>query len=406
VGLPSNFRRLRLATGISNLGDGIRLTALPLLATRLTSDPRLIAGVAIADRVPWLVFILPGGALADRLDRLRMRIRLDLARTVVSFALVTMIATGHITIPLLYLVTALLSSAEAIVDSSSMAIVPSLVGADELEHAGGQMQAVELITNGLVGPPVGGLLLGVALAAPFAVDASSFLLSALVALSISGSYTVAVDGHRASTRRPMRSEIADGLRWLWHERLFRSLALWSTVLGTVSFIGGSVFVVFAKRNLRVSDAAYGLLLIPPSVGGVFGAWLAPRLRSRSLSLVLSVSIASSGIAYLVISRLSSAPAVGLLLGVTAVGTVVWNVLTLALRQRLIPNELLGRVGASYRFLVYIGMPFGALAGGLIANSFGPRTAIAVVGAGLLATGIAVKFSITDTPANPATIQTD
>ncbi len=177
------------------------------------------------------------------------------------------------------------------------------------------------------------------------------------------------------------------------------------MLGTVSFIGGAVFVVFAKRNLGVSDAGYGLLLLPPSIGGVVGAWLAPRLRSRSLSLVLSASIASSGVSYVVISRLSSALAVGLLLGVSAAGTVVWNVLTLALRQRLIPNELLGRVGASYRFLVYLGMPFGALAGGLIANSFGPRTAIAVVGAGLLASGIAIKFSITDTPANPAPIHT-
>ncbi len=406
MGLPSSFRRLRLATGISNLGDGIRLTALPLLATRLTSDPRLIAGVAIADRVPWLLFILPGGALADRLDRLQMRIRLDLARTVVSFALVIMIATGHITITLLYLVTALLSSAEAIVDSSSMAIVPSLVGTDDLERAGGQMQAVELITNGLVGPPVGGLLLGLALAAPFAVDATSFLLSAVVAVTITGSYTAVADKQPSSPRHTMRSEIAEGLRWLWHERLFRSLALWSTLLGTVSFIGGAVFVVFATRSLGVSDAAYGLLLIPPSIGGIVGAWLAPRLRSRKLSVVLSVSIASSGVSYLVISRLSSAPAVGLLLGVSAAGTVVWNVLTLALRQRLIPNELLGRVGASYRFLVYLGMPFGALGGGLIANSFGTRTAITVVGAGLLASGLAIKFSITDTPDNAAITRTD
>lgn len=400
--LPRQFRLLWGATALSNIGDGLRVTALPLLATSVTADARLIAGVAVAERIPWLVFILPGGAWADRFDRRRLRMRLDVARAVVMLALVGSVATEHVSIAIIYAVAAILASAEAIVDSSSMALVPALVDEPQLERAVGLLSSTELAANGLVGPPIGGLLFGVAMAMPFIIDAASFAGAALIMLLVSGTYTAANDeSPREST---MRGDIVDGFRWFWRRRLLRNLALISMLLGTVSFIGAAVFVLFARNTLGLSTFGYGLLLIPAAIGGIAGSTLAPKLSRLPLRLVLSVAIVVSGAANWITSRISAVILVGLLSGLSAATVLVWNVLTIALRQRVIPDHLLGRVGASYRFLVYLGMPFGALLGGFLANSFGLRSALAVNGIALIMIGLAMPLLLRDDESTPTNVQ--
>lgn len=392
VPLSRNFRLLWGATTLSNVGDGLRLIALPLLATSVTTDPRLIAGVAVAERLPWLVLILPGGAWADRLDRRQLRMRLDAARAVVMFALVGFVATNRVSIVVIYAVAMILASAEAVVDSSSMALVPAMVDKSELERATGLLSSTELATNGLIGPPLGGLLFGLAMVVPFIIDAASFAGAALIMVLVTGTYAPS-DGQAA--RGSMTHEILDGFRWLWRRRLLRNLAIISTGLGTVSFIGGAIFVLFARETLGLSNFGFGLLLVPGAIGGIAGSMLAPRLTNLPLRLVLSVATIISGLAIWITSALSSSILVGLLSGFNAAAVLVWNVLTIALRQRVVPNHLLGRVGASYRFLVYVGMPVGALLGGFIANDFGIRAALAVSGIGLTMIGLAVPFLLRD-----------
>ena len=159
----------------------------------------------------------------------------------------------------IYVVAALLASAEAVVDSSSMAMVPATVDGPDLERAVGRLGSTELAMNDLVGPPLGGLLFGLAIAAPFGVDAVTFAGAALVMGFMSGSYRpTAADGRSGVGRRPsMRASLAEGIRWLWNHRLLRTLALVSTALGTASFIGNAVFVIFATDTLELSDFGYG-----------------------------------------------------------------------------------------------------------------------------------------------------
>lgn len=378
--LPRAFQLLWGATAISNIGDGLRLTALPLLATSVTTDPRAIAGVAIAERIPWLVFILPGGAWADRFDRRVLRLRLDAARAAVMAGLATVIALDNVSITLIYAVAALLASAEAVVDSSSMALVPSTVDERDLERAGSRLTGTELLANGLIGPPLGGLLFGAALVAPFVVDAVSFAAAAATIALLPGTYQPAV---RVGRAEPMWRQIGEGFRWFWHRRVLRRLALISTALGLSEFVGAAVFVLFATDTLGLSGAEYGLLLVPAAVGGLVGSWLSPRLTSAPLRFVLAGSVLVSGAATLITAATSSPVTVAVLGAVASAGVVVWNVLTVALRQRLIPDHLLGRVGASYRFLVYAGMPVGALLGGVLADAFGIRVALAVAGTALV-----------------------
>ena len=378
--LPRAFQLLWGATAISNVGDGLRLTALPLLATSVTTDPRAIAGVAIAERIPWLVFILPGGAWADRFDRRVLRLRLDIARAVVMAGLAAMIALDHVSIAVIYAVAALLASAEAVVDSSSMALVPAIVDRRDLERAGSRLTSTELVTNGLIGPPLGGLLFGLAVVVPFAVDAASFAAAAATIAWLPGTYQPVTNAGHAE---PMWREIGEGFRWLWRRPSLRKLALISTALGLSGFVGASVFVLFATVTLGLTGAEYGLLLVPAALGGLFGSWLSARLASAPLRVVLATSITVSGAATLTTAATSWPVLVAVLGGIESAAVVVWNVLTVALRQRLIPDHLLGRVGASYRFLVYIGMPFGALLGGLLADAFSIRIALALAGSALL-----------------------
>jgi Na+/melibiose symporter-like transporter len=390
-GFRREFQLLWAATGLSNLGDGLRIVALPLLATSVTTDPRLIAGVTIAERLPWLIFILPGGAWADRVDRRVLRMRLDFARAVVMAGLVVVILADRASIGVIYLVAALLSSGEAIVDSSSMALVPATVDDNDLERAGGRLTSTELVTNDLIGPPLGGLLFGLAVAVPFGLDAVSFAAAALMMSMMSGSYATnsAVSASARTQRTAIRGDIAAGFRWLWHDRLLRRLAIISTALGTASFIGNAVFVLFARETLGLSAFGYGLLLVPGAFGGIAGSMLAPRMRRFPLRVALAGAVLMSGVATWVMSLVSS-PILAALLAAVSLGSVmVWNVLTVALRQRVIPDEWLGRVGASYRFLVFLGMPFGALIGGLLANALSIRSAIFVSGSLLFFLGATV-----------------
>jgi Na+/melibiose symporter-like transporter len=385
--LPRNFRLLWGATALSNLGDGLRLVAMPLLATSVTSDPRLIAGVTVAQRLPWLFLILPGGALADRFDRRLLRIRLDIARAVVMGVLVAAIALDQTSIVVIYVVTALLASAEAVVDSSSMAMVPATVDGPDLERAVGRLGSTELAMNDLVGPPLGGLLFGLAIAVPFGIDAVTFVGAAVVMAMMTGTYRPAAASTTSNDRPSMRASLAEGARWLWNHDLLRTLALVSTALGTASFVSGAVFVIFATETLELSEFGYGLLLVPGAVGGIAGSLLAPRFRRFPLRRTLPVAVVGSGAATWLMALTTSPLVVGALAAVSLGSVMVWNVLTLALRQRAIPDEMLGRVGASYRFLVYLGMPFGALAGGLLANQFGVRSAIFVSGSILVLVGL-------------------
>jgi Na+/melibiose symporter-like transporter len=387
--MPRNFRLLWAATALSNLGDGLRLVALPLLATSVTSDPRLIAGVVVAERLPWLLFILPGGAWADRFDRRRLRMRLDLARAVVMSVLVGAILLDQASIVVIFAVAALLASAEAIVDSSSMAMMPATVEAQDLERAIGRLGSTELAMNDLVGPPLGGLLFGLAVAVPFGVDAATFVGAALVMWMMSGDYRPDAASPAPAERQSMRASLAEGIGWLWRHRLLRTLALVSTVLGTASFIGNAVFVIFATDTLGLSELGFGLLLVPGALGGIAGSLIAPRFKRFPLRRTLPLAVIGSGASTWSMALTGSPILVGALTGVSLGSIMVWNVLTLALRQRLIPDAMLGRVGASYRFLVYLGMPFGALVGGLLTNEFGVRSAIFVSGSLLIAVGVAL-----------------
>ena len=212
------LRRLWTAATVSNLGDGVTLAALPLLAASLTRSPTSIAVVTFAGTLPWLLFALLSGALADRLDRRRTMVLVDAFRMLVMAGLAVLVLTDADSLLLVGVVAFVLGSAETLFDNSAQSILPSIVERDSLETANGRVYAAEVVTNQFVGPPVGAFLFAATAAAPFFLDAGSFGLAALVMLGVRGSFRPVRDGRPTSRSPSIRADIAEGMRWLWRNR--------------------------------------------------------------------------------------------------------------------------------------------------------------------------------------------
>ncbi|HMG42840.1 MAG TPA: MFS transporter [Acidimicrobiales bacterium] len=393
--LGGRYQRLWTASTISNLGDGVAVTALPLLATTLTRDPFLVALLHFAQFAPWLLFSLVSGALVDRWDRRHVMWRVDLFRAGVVGALALLVATDRAGLPLLFVAAFLLGTAETLFDNASQAILPSLVERRDLAKANGRLFGAQIVTNQFAGPPLGGFLFAALAAAPFLFDAGSFVAAAVLVALIPGMYRTeraqavvdagpdrSADG--PSTIRQICSDIAEGLRWLWQHRLLRTLAL---ALGATNLLyeaAMAVMVLFAQDVLGLGETGYGLLLTSFAVGSVIASMVSERLIDRyGPGGALTAALVVFGLGQIA-TGLSSSPWVVGAIGV-AVGfaTIVWNVITVSLRQAIIPDEILGRVNSTYRFIGWGAIPLGALAGGLLADQFGLRAPFLVGGVGLL-----------------------
>jgi MFS family permease len=374
-GLGRDYWKLWSASVISNLGDGTSVIAYPWLASLLTRNPGLIAGLGVAQRLPWLLFTLPAGAITDRSDRRTLMVSMNAIRCVVSLVVALGVVQGWMSIPLLYLAVLVLGFAEVLYDNSAQTILPSVVPKERLERANGNLWGAELVTNQFLGPPLGGFLIAVAVSLPFFLDGATFALSAVLIIAISGSFRArATDGGEAEVadRPSMRREIADGVRWLWRHRLLRALAVILGLMNGLTALAAATYVLFVQEILGLSAAAFGVLMTAAAIGGVVGSQVAPMVSRRlgpgpSLYLTIAAGVVTCGV-----TGITSSPVVvGVMSATFMFSAVLWNVITVSLRQTIIPDELLGRVNSVYRFFGWGMMPVGALLGGLLVTAMEP-----------------------------------
>jgi MFS family permease len=369
--LGPNYLKLWSAAAVSNVADGIFVVALPLMAVSLTTSPALVAGVSIAGRLPWLVFVLVAGALADRLDRRATMRNVQLMRVVVLGLMVALALAGGLSLPVLYLAAFLLGIGETLFDTAAQSIMPNIVPRDLLSRANGRLYAVELTMNAFVGPPLGGFL--VAVSVPLALGSSiiGYGLAALGLALIVGTFKPKSEG----PARAMFGQIRDGLEFLWHNPVLRPLAIMVAASNLAGSAVTAVFVLYvvAPGPMGLDEVGYGLLLTSMAVGGVIGSFIEERVEARiGRSNVLFGVVVVSGTAMLIPAMTSNALVVAA--GMVAMGSsfIMWNIITVSLRQRITPDHLLGRVNASYRLFAWGVMPVGALLGGLLAEVVGLR----------------------------------
>lgn len=369
--LGHNYRKLWVASTISNLGDGVRLTALPLMASEITRDPAQIAAIDFASTLPWFLFALLAGAFVDRVDRRHAMGVANIIRAVLIGALAIAITTNNETMILLYITAFLLGCAETVFDNASQAILPRLVRKDQLERANSRMYAAEMITNQFAGPPLGAFLFITAAATPFFLDSASFLIAALLILSFSGSFKTERD--ISAPKTSLRQDIGEGLRWLWSHKLLRTLAMCLGTWNAMQTAAFATFVLFALQILEVSKVGFGIILTTFTIGSLIGSLISTKvvdLMGPGRALILQMAIGVLG--FLIIGLTSSPIVVGAVFVTEGIVSVVWNVITVSMRQSIIPDRLLGRVNSVYRLLGWGMMPLGAALGGFLASAFGLR----------------------------------
>jgi len=371
------------------------LAAAPLLTLSLTSDERLIAGVSFCAMIPWLVLSLPAGVYIDRFDRRKLMITANVIRAILFGLIAFSAATGTLSIWTFMAILIGVGCCEVIFDMSAQAFLPQIVPSHLLEKANGRLSSLELITNTFIGLPLGAWAFVIAVGVPFGANAASFALAALLVASIRIPSTATTETSSEQRRNSFKADLTEGLQWLWTNKLIRTLAIMLGIANMTAMFGEAIFVKYAAVELGVTGRAYGFLLALTAIGSILGGLLGDKIAKRlgiAHSIVYSYFVFGFvGIIYFFMPYIWAVAIAASFMGLA--GTT-WNVVTVSLRQRVIPTDLFGRVNSVYRFIGTGSIGIGALIGGQIAYSTNlrmPFLVAAIVGLTSLIIGGPVLF---------------
>lgn len=380
-----SYRLLFSATGISNLGDGVGALALPWLATLITRDPFLVALVTFAIRLPWFLFAIPAGALVDRNDRRQLIIQADVFRTILTAGIVGLILTvpefppGHGEATYIFalgFLAFLIGTAEVVRDNAAQTLLPSIVDKEQLEVANGRLWGLEQIMGSFVGPPLAGILIAWSVPAPFLLDALAFALAAWCV------WAIAIPPRVAPPRRSLLTEMKEGWDWMRSHIMVLRVAVILGVLNGIVTVALTLLIFFSQEILGLTAFGYGILLTASAAGGIAGSLGGPWIVSKLGPLVsVRLALALFPIPFLAIALTHSSAVVAAALFIEMFAGFLWNIVTVSWRQRIIPDDILGRVNSLYRFFGWGTMPFAALLAGLLVGifepSFGRETALRI-----------------------------
>lgn len=391
--LGRDYWRFWAAAAASNLGDGIRLGALPLLALTLTDDARLISGVVAATTLPWLILGPIGGAVVDRLDRKRLMIVGQLGRGVLVAMLAGLIVTDSVTMVWVYVVAFGLGCGEIIVDSSSQAAIPQLVDPDQLDRANAHLIAAVTVLDQVVGVTVGATLFAIAAEAPFIVDAATFIVGGVLLLTIRRP----LQGERVSESR-LRQEIGEGFAFVFRNPLLRGLAGAVALTNLAATSAASVFVILVVDELGASERGFGFVLGVGAVGGILGSLVAgPLVERLGRKRLLSALPAFMVVSFVLTATAPAAWVVAVAYFAISFAIVTFNVPGRSLRQAVTPDHLLGRVVTSFRMVGVGAVPIGAFLGGFITEASDVRVTNFVAAAGMLGAWLWMALALRHMP---------
>lgn len=390
--LGKAFWRLWWANAINSIGDGVFTAAMPLLAVTVTKDPQQVSYISAASYLPWLLVSLPAGAIVDRYDRATLMWRFQMIQAGVVSAVAVAAATGNISIPALAVAGFLLGSAQVVIHNAAQSVLPQVVPAKLLHRANSNQYMVQTVGAASLGPPLGSLLFAVAVALPFVVDAGSFLVSAVLLAALPR--TVVHVTQRAS----MRTEMGEGVRWLTSHKLLRTTAVLVGVNSFCNRLGLATLVLFATQTLQLSNRQYGLVLVGEGAGSLLGGlvcvWIARRVGSI---FAFVLALAANSTIYVGMALAPNGASLAAMLVLCGFAITLSSVVTVGLRQQIVPGQLLGRVNSVFRMLGWGLMPLGALAGGFVAQEMGLRAPF-LIAAGLRALALLAALPILITAA--------
>jgi len=370
-----DFRQLWVGDTISQVGTQLSQLALPVLAvTVLHAGPREMGLLTAFETLAFLVVGLPAGAWVDRWHKKRVLMTGDVVRALAFGSLPLAWALGHLTLAQLYVVALVAGLATVFFDVAYQSYLPAIVDGDQMVDGNAKLQASQSVAQ-VAGPALGGALLRV-VAAPalVAADAVSFALSAFFVRRIRHAETPPP----RESRRPLRTEIAEGLSFVVRHPLLVRITACTSISNFASSAIQALFVLYALETLDLDTSTIGLVFSLAAVGGLVGAVVTSRVvkvvgegRTIPVSAVLGgLAGFSTPLAALAPGRLGATTMLAAGWLVIWLTVVVYNVTQVSFRQRLCPPALLGRMNASVRFIVWGSMPLGGLAGGFLGHAIG------------------------------------
>lgn len=362
LGVP--FRWLWGQSLVDNLADGILLAAAPLLIASLTDDPFPVAMAVFLQRLPWLLFSIFAGAVVDRVDRRRLSLLVGVVRAGIVAVLAGVIVADALTVAVVYVATFLLGTAETLADNAASTLVADAVPKAELGIANARLVGSLVVTNQLVGPPVGALLFGLGRVQPF---------TAYVMLMAAGAVLVSrvrlpPGAHVSAERGAVRHDIAEGMRWLWGHPPVRTLALTITAFNITWGAAMAIYVLYARERLGVGELGFGLFLSSSAAGGIVGSAAYGRLERRfHLGTLMQAGLIVETLTHLGLALTRSPVVACVVMFCFGVHASVWGTTSTTVRQRAVPSRLLGRVGSVYMLGSAGAIAVGALLGGVLAD---------------------------------------
>jgi MFS family permease len=402
--LRAPYYRFWLSGFLSDFGNGARFAAFPLLAARLTGSPAAVAAVTAAQSAPGLVLGAGLGVLVDRTDRRRLMVMVDVAQAAVIAGLAAAILAHRAGLGLIYLTAFTTGAGAALRDTAAVACLPRLADPADMDRAYARVIAGQIVGSELAGPAAGGWLFGVAAALPFAVNAGTLGISVLLLLtlpSVFGPVSESAHPESATSLAALRQEFSDGVRWLWRDSGVRDVTIAAGVISAMDAAWFAVLVLYVIHVLDQKPGMYGILLAIGAIGGISVGGIGPPITRRlgpwrSLLIAGLVLAASQAVLGLTANVIVAAP----MLATSSAAWALFGMTAVTMRQRQVPDHMLGRVTSLYRTVFQGAETLGALGGGAIAAVAGVRATMLVGAVPITATVVLLAWRHRDTAANP------
>jgi MFS family permease len=396
-----DFARLWSAETVSQLGTQVSALAIPFVAIEiLEASTFQVALLNVVDFLPFLLIGLPAGVWVDRLRRRPVMIAGDLGRAAALATIPVAHLLGVLTIVQLYAVGFVVGALTVFFDVAYQSYLPAIVARDQLQEGNAKLE-ISRAGAAVIGPGLAGVLIGV-LRAPLAVavDALSFLGSALFLLLIRRPEPAPEAHHDEGQQPGMRREMAEGLRYVLGHAYLGNIAACTATANLFGNVAGAVLLVYAVRELGMSAQAIGLAFSIGATGALLGALISNRVSTRlGVGPTIIVFAGIGGLALLPLALVPAGTPVPVLVAlaglfgfVTGASTVVYNVAQVSLRQAITPSRMQGRMNATMRWFVWGTIPIGALLGGVLGSVLGVREAILGGALGEMAAVVPVLFS--------------
>ncbi|MEV7621264.1 MFS transporter [Microbacterium sp. NPDC089321] len=370
--LGGDFRWLMSAAWTSNIGDGIALAASPLLIASMTSSPVLVASGAMLQFLPWLLFGLHAGAIADRVERRMLVMLAHGIRALVVAGLVAFLVTGTANIAIVLVVSFLYGTAEVFADTSTSTLLPMMVKPADLGIGNARLQAGFLVANQLAGPPLGAFLFAVGSFWPFLAQVLAVSMALVLISRISRQPVPPRSGAvETAEKKPVHTEIGEGLRWAWHNKPVRTLIVIILAFNVTWAAPWGILVLYATEHLGMGPVGFGALTTASAIGGLLGTlsfgWLE---RHVSFATIMKVCLSLEVLMHLAFALTTNGVVALVIMFGFGAYAFVWGTISTTVRQRLVPHELQGRVGSVNMVGVFGGMVLGQALGGVLAQTWG------------------------------------